>query len=124
MELDRIILLNIFLFLYIIITVIILGILPQAFPVLFIVFLAILLYIVLESNVTKRRMLLDGALQRLDVHETIRKDYREDREGEYVFPLNCPSCNTLLQLNKVQWIDARSAICPNCESVVRASFQD
>ena len=83
-----------------------------------------MLYLILVDKVTQRRTLLDDAIQRLEVDETIKDYQREEGNGEYVFPLKCPSCNAHLQLNEVQWIDSRSAICPNCESIVRTSIQD
>ena len=82
-----------------------------------------MLYLILVDKVTQRRTLLDDAIQRLEVDETIR-DYREAGESEYVFPLKCPSCNAHLQLDEIQWIDSTSAVCPNCESIVRASVQE
>jgi len=89
----------------------------------FTAFVICIFYLNLVDKVNQRRTLLDDAIQRLEVDRTIR-DYRNDEEGEYVFPMNCPNCNAHLQLNEVQWIDSRSAICPNCESIVRAPIQD
>lgn len=105
------------------ILVILFSIVPQAFGVAIIVFLVGILYLSLANKVTQRRTLLDDAIQRLEVDKTIR-DYREERQGEYVFPVNCPSCNAHLQLNKVQWIDSSSAICPNCQSIVKGSIME
>ena len=108
---------------FLFILIISLSTVPQAFGIVIIIFLIGICYLYLSDKVTQRRTLLDDAIQRLEVDKTIR-DYREDEEGEYVFPVNCPNCNTHLQLNEVQWIDSRSAICPKCESIVRASIQD
>ncbi len=96
----------------------------QVIGVVFIIVLIGICILNLSNKVTQRRTMLDGALQRLEVNETVLKHDLEEREGEYVFPVNCPSCNTLLELNKVQWIDSRSAICPNCESIVGTSVQE
>jgi len=108
---------------FLFILVILFSIVPQTFGVAFIIFLVGIMYLSLANKVTQRRTLLDDAILRLEVDTTIR-DFHDDEEGEYVFPLKCPSCNAHLQLNEVQWIDSRSAICPNCESIVRASTQD
>jgi hypothetical protein len=37
-----------------------------------------------------------------------------------VLPTSCPSCNAPLRSDEVEWIDARSAECATCGSVVRA----
>ena len=95
----------------------------QVLGFVFIIVMIGICFLSLSNKVTQRRTLLDDAIQRLEVENTIR-DYREDEEGEYVFPINCPNCNAHLQLNEVQWIDSKSAICPSCESVVHASIQD
>lgn len=39
-------------------------------------------------------------------------------EEHYTFPKICPHCLVELRLDEVKWVDPKSAICSNCESII------
>jgi hypothetical protein len=43
-----------------------------------------------------------------------------DHAPQAVLPTTCPSCNAPLRSDEVEWVDAHSAECAYCGSVVRA----
>lgn len=34
--------------------------------------------------------------------------------GEWVFPAECPHCQYEMYKSDIDWIDGRTAVCPNC----------
>ncbi len=42
----------------------------------------------------------------------------EIAEDHYTFPKVCPHCLADLHLDKVSWIDSKTALCPECESLI------
>lgn len=38
----------------------------------------------------------------------------------YIFPSKCPQCQIELNLDEIEWVEANSALCPNCEFLIRA----
>jgi transcription elongation factor Elf1 len=45
----------------------------------------------------------------------------EGTSDDYSFPKNCPYCNQELIIGNLKWADSTTALCPNCESAIRAT---
>lgn len=44
----------------------------------------------------------------------------QDQEKVYLIPTNCPSCNSPLSSERIDWVGPLQAKCPNCGAVVNA----
>jgi hypothetical protein len=76
------------------------------------------------SAALKRRRILSDAISIADAYDSESYDgefFIDDTTDQYRFPKRCPNCDAELSLDKVTWVDSTTALCPNCESAVRAN---
>ncbi|MFW9849071.1 MAG: hypothetical protein ACFFF4_08020 [Candidatus Thorarchaeota archaeon] len=110
-----------------IIMIIALVLVPFTYGISFLVLWFALLFWILSKNMQRRR---EFRIETLDRAQEIARTYESDSEegiylsgteDQYQFPKKCPYCGAVLKLDKVQWVDSVTALCPNCESAIQAS---
>ena len=75
------------------------------------------------SAALKRKRILSDAIIVADAYDSESYDdefFIDDTTDQYIFPKRCPNCNAKLNLDKVRWVDSSTALCPSCESTIRA----
>lgn len=63
------------------------------------------------------RAILDDAMVTARLYE-MDDGNNEDSIESYMLPPSCPYCGEPLRLDEVNWINAKSALCPRCEAVI------
>ncbi|MDF1538900.1 MAG: hypothetical protein P1Q69_08355 [Candidatus Thorarchaeota archaeon] len=52
--------------------------------------------------------------------DTKPEDSEDISLDRYIFPSKCPHCHANLSLDEIEWVETNSALCPNCESLIKA----
>ncbi len=111
-----------------IIMIIAVVLVPFTYGISFLVLWFALLFWILSKNMQRRREFRIETLGRAqEIARTYESESEEEgiylssTEDQYQFPKKCPYCGAALELDKVQWVDSATALCPNCESAIQAS---
>ena len=73
----------------------------------------------INSQANERRAVLNEAMMRSYRLEQDEQDLIEEMHSAYILPSYCQNCGAEILLYKLKWLDETTALCPECETVLR-----
>lgn len=74
----------------------------------------------ITSQAHEKRIILNEAMIRSCRFESDEQDLLEEIHSAYILPSHCHVCGAEIIVSKLKWMDGNVALCPHCESVLRA----